>query len=398
MSGERGKTMVARITFFPVGNGDMTFLELESGKRILIDLNIRKAADDEDDDDTPDVASILRDRMEHLGRDSEGRLFVDAFLVSHPDADHCGGVQKHLHLGAPDNWSSKDDKIFVREIWSSPIVFRRASKNHTLCDDAKAFAAEARRRVARFRDSGSSVGDGDRILILGEDEKGKTDDLEEILVHVGETFTRINGEDDAASVSVLLLGPLPQSGDEEDEEALAKNRSSTILRFSIAGGGVPHACRFLTAGDAEVAIWERLWQDHAGSPDVLSYHILQSPHHCSWHSLSYDSWSEKGEDAEVCNDARDALAQALDGAAIVASSKAIKDDDSDPPCIRAKREYQEICKGVGGTFHCVGEPEDDPDCLVFEIGRDGPRNPTRRMKSSSVIGAGALGRHKLPHG
>lgn len=388
--------MVARITFFPVGNGDMTLLELESATRILIDLNIREAADDEDDD-TPDVARMLRDRLEYLGRDSEGRLFVDAFLVSHPDADHCRGVQKHLHLGAPDSWSNDDDKVFVREIWSSPIVFRRASRNHTLCEDAKAFTAEARRRVARFRDPGASAGEGDRILILGEDENGKTDDLEEILVHLGETFSRINTADESASVSVLLLGPL-QSGDEEEEQALAKNGSSTILRFSITGGGVLDACRFLTAGDAEVAIWERIWRDHKTSPELLTYHILQSPHHCSWHSLSYDSWSENGEDAEVCNDARSALSQALAGAAIVASSKAIKDDDNDPPCIRAMREYEAICKEVGGTFHCVGEPESDPECLVFEIGSNGPRNPTKRMKSSSVIGAGALGRHRLPHG
>ena len=33
--------MVAKIAFFPVGNGDMTLVELESGRKILIDINIR---------------------------------------------------------------------------------------------------------------------------------------------------------------------------------------------------------------------------------------------------------------------------------------------------------------------------------------------------------------------
>lgn len=47
--------MTACISFFPVGNGDMTLVETEGGHRILIDMNIRAAADDPDDG-TPDVA------------------------------------------------------------------------------------------------------------------------------------------------------------------------------------------------------------------------------------------------------------------------------------------------------------------------------------------------------
>ena len=48
----------------------MTLVELESGRKILIDTNIRAAADDPDDD-TPDVATILPNRLD---RDSQGRL------------------------------------------------------------------------------------------------------------------------------------------------------------------------------------------------------------------------------------------------------------------------------------------------------------------------------------
>ena len=119
-------------------------------------------------------------------------------------------------------------------------------------------------------------------------------------------------------MTVRLLGPLPKA-DDDDEEVLSKNNSSTILQFSLAGGGIPDKCRFLTGGDTEVAIWEKLWQRHRRHADWLSYDILQTPHHCSWHSLSYDSWSDLGEDAEVCEDARNALSQARSGATIVSS-------------------------------------------------------------------------------
>ena len=81
--------MSAKILFLPVGNGDMTLIRTESALRL--DINIRTAADDPDDE-TSD-ARLLRDRLE---RDGEGRFYVDVFLVSHPHKDHCTG----LRLGA----------------------------------------------------------------------------------------------------------------------------------------------------------------------------------------------------------------------------------------------------------------------------------------------------------
>jgi len=384
--------VTASIRFFPVGNGDMTLVMLESGRKILIDCNIRVAADDPDDD-TPDVATELRGLLD---RDAHDRLYVDALLLSHPDQDHCRGLKKHFHLGKLSNWSKAFDKIVIREMWSSPMVFRRASKEHVLCDDALAWASEARRRVAEYKASPMDVSDGDRILIMGEDENGKTDDLQGILVRVDTEFTRVNGNYDF-SMKARLLAPHPKGGDEE-EEARSKNHSSVIINFSLTGGGVADACRFLTAGDAEVLIWERMWARHSDRPDWLAYDLLLSPHHCSWHSLSYDSWSEKGDDAEVCEDARKALGQARDGAVIVASSAAIKDDDNDPPCIRSKIEYEDIVNNVGGSFKCVGEPESAPQSLVFEIGANGFRLLAKMLRPAIVIGAGAVGRQALAHG
>lgn len=384
--------MSATITFFPVDNGDMTLVELESGKTILIDVNIRAAADDSNDQ-TRDVAKDLRKRLKH---DDKGRPYVDVFLLSHPDQDHCSGLDRHFHLGPPEEHSG--DKILIREIWSSPLIFRRASKNHPLCDDAKKFNTEAKRRVARYRASGTAVGDGDRILILGRDENGKTDDLTGILVEVDSLITRVNGASEPG-LSARLLGPLPQSEDEAEEDTLSKNHSSVIMQFTITAAG--GTSRFLTAGDAEVAIWERLWDRHRHRANWLAYDLLQTPHHCSWHSLSYDSWSEKREEAQVSQKARGALSQAASGAHIVSSSKPIKDDDVDPPCIRAKREYEAILESVAGKFLCTGEypSEKRPAPVIFEIGRYG-----LALKSAAIAGSAmaatsrAFGGEPLPHG
>lgn len=383
------------ITFFPVDCGDMTLIRLSDAATtsVLIDVRIRTAADDPDDS-TRDVARDLRER---LPRDAHGRPYVDAFLLSHPDEDHCTGLEKHFHLGPitdyPDDRKPDEErKIVIREIWSSPLVFRRASKNHVLCSDAKAFNAEAKRRVNRFREGLGGV-DGERILVLGEDDDGKTDGLGSILVRAGDRFDRINGQKNPL-FRAHLLAPLPSS-DAEDEEVLSKNNSSTILNIQLASSSVrPDSCRVLTGGDAEVVIWERVWQRHKHAPDELAYDMLLAPHHCSWHSLSRDSWSELGEKAQVVPDARSALGQARIGALVVASSKPIRDDDSDPPCIRAKREYQGILSAANGMFLCTGEHPNTwaPEPLEFEVTAAGPKKKAGRASAIASVTAAAAPR------
>lgn len=377
--------MTASITFFPVGNGDMTLVTFDNGQKLLIDLLARKAADDADDE-TPDVMNDLRDR---LTRDEKGRLFVDGFLLSHPDADHICGLETHFHLGTPEDWDEDDDKILIREMWSSPIVFRRASEDHVLCNDAKAWAKEARRRVALYREKGTATIEGDRIQIMGEDQGGKTDDILPIVVKAEALVTSLNRVASGAFEG-RLLAPIPHDNDEKLEELFGKNQSSVIIRFSIRGGGVLDKCRFLSGGDAEAAIWERLWDKYGDyNADWLSYDILQTPHHCSWHSLSYDSYSTYGEDAEVCEGARNALAQIRKGAVIVASSKTIDPEDADPPSDRAKREYITIVDDAEDRFICVADVWDDEDrALQYDVTSSGV---TKAVKSAAKAAVAALG-------
>ena len=85
----------------------------------------------------------------------------------------------------------------------------------------------------------------------------------------------------------------------------------------------------------------------------------------------------------------------LDGALVVASSKTIEDDENDPPCIRAKREYLDILDPVKGEFKCVADsPGDDP--LVLEVTSAGPR-VKRAAFAVSVAGTG-IGSQPLAHG
>ena len=130
--------MTPTVTFFPVDNGDMTLVQLETGRTILIDINIRQL------DDDGEVRDVLADLRARLPKDKLKRHYVDAMLLTHPDQDHCRGLVDHFHLGPladyvePDEGG--DDKIVIREMWSSPMVYRRRPAGDPLCPDAKAWA------------------------------------------------------------------------------------------------------------------------------------------------------------------------------------------------------------------------------------------------------------------
>lgn len=385
--------MTAETQHFKVANGDMSLLQTNSGRSILIDINIRATADDKDDEDAPDVGAQLR---KALDRDSDGRLYVDAFMLTHPDKDHCSGLENHFHLGPIENWSAEDDKIVIREMWSSPVVFKRASSRNKLCPDAKAWAKEARRRVKMFRGN-DEIGHGSRILILSEDADGKTDDLTDILIKTGETIDKICGEADT-SVKTILLAPLPVTDDEDEEELLSKNNSSVVMQFTLALDETDNAAQYLFGGDAEVAIWEKIWDTYGSTPEVLQYDTLIAPHHCSWHSLSHDSWSKKGRDCVISDDARSALSQANAGAIILASSKTVEDDQNDPPCIRAKEEYENILgdTDVDGTFRCLADEKGDAP-FKMDVTENGPK-PAALKVAAVIASSSAVGVEAHAHG
>lgn len=382
-----------QITFFPVGNGDMTLIKLSNGQTILIDINIREPSDD--------VRDVLKDLRERLSEDEEGRPFVDVMVLSHPDQDHCRGLREHFHLGPLFDYPVKGEasKIVIREMWSSPLVYRRATKTHTLSEDAKAWNKEAKRRVQLFKDEGA-LEDGDRIQIMGEDTDGKTDDVMQIVIKAGERITKVAGKS-YENFSALLLAPR-NAESEEDAEELTKNESSVIINYSIGTGATPDAVKFLSAGDAEVYIWDKkLWPRYKNQPEALEYDLLSTPHHCSWHTLSYDSWSGKGEEAKVCENARNALSQTRAGAYIVASSNKIVDDKIDPPCIRAEREYKSIAIDADGTFlnTAIHPSEDNPEPMTFEVFGGGVKPAWKsRSAAAATSAAAAIGTQPLSHG
>lgn len=396
--------MNAKVTYFPVGTADMSLVKLVDGFTILVDCYLQE-------EPTDNRHTVVDDLYDVLPEDDLGRPYVDAFMLTHPDEDHCKGAADFLHLTSPDLYDDDpgDDnrkKIFVRGMWSSPLVYRRRSSKHKLCDDAAAINTEAKRRVEVFRTCSADEAEahGNRIVILGSDykEEDDTDRLEglgDIVVDVDETF-EITDEGGRLLLEATVLGPLPPSEIDGDEDVLTKNNSSVILNMAVkaqAGGDSDNLLLF--GGDAEVEIWRRLRDKHGNDLNPLVYDILLAPHHCSWGVLSDDAASDNS--AKVDPKARDALAQGRDNCYIVTSCEPIKDNKGLPPMLRAKNEYIDILDDSTDHFFCTGEypAENAPTPLTFDLMAYGPKAPSKKTVTTAKTAASTiLSREPRGHG
>jgi len=382
------------VTFFPVGakNGGMTLIKLNDANKttILIDCSIG----DEAIAEHCDVNQELRDR---LPEDSDGRPYVDAFILTHRHEDHLKGFQKYFHTGSLDGYKDDEDelKIVIREMWSSHNFWKPSSENYKLCDNAKAFNKEMKRRVDLFSDNKLIQPEGDRAIIVGKDPEGRTDDLEEINYNVGDTFSKINNISISLKLNGIILGPVEQQEDEDDECFTDKNRQSIVMQLTVSQGTETN--KLLMAADAECLVWETLWGKYEDDTEKLEYDILHAPHHCSWHSLSYDSQSND-DDPQVCGNAKKALSQANEGACIVAQCRVIKSSDEDPPSQAAKEEYIDI---VGeDQFYCTNEHPDKekPGPIEFNLTGMGPQKKSIKEKAALSVAALSSTKESYSHG
>lgn len=355
----------SKISFIPVDNGNMALVQLNDANNttILVDINIRQNADDEQQKDYYDAASYLR---EHLCNDEKGRPVVDVLLVTHLDNDHICGLQRHFHLGKPEDWIKPDGddpkKIIIGEMWGSTRYQKNHSPSNKLSEDAKAFKSEMRRRAELSRDN-MDHGPGNRVKILGEDNHdGACEGLEHLVCRCGDTITSFNMKNLNNKCSVTVLGPLEQQKEEDDIAFDERNRGSVIIRIDVIENN--QASKILLTADAEVDVCKYIWNTYPSSE--LEYDIMNTPHHCSWHSISLD----KDDKKTVDNDAFSALSQVLPGAYIICQSRAF--NDQTPPHKEARKEYEKIVEKK--HFLCTAEEPSNSDVkpIEFELhGSDG---------------------------
>lgn len=347
--------------FWPVGTGDSTTICVDDDTVIQVDLHNLVAADDDDDPRTPIVEQLVK-----LLPKRDGKPYLALFVLTHPDKDHCQGF-KELR-----------EQVSIGEIWFASRIFRENSSE--LCDDAKDFRKEAKRRVKKTIKNDGDAESGDRVRIIGYSDLLEEDDYkgfpEDRMSIPGDTVEDVDGEDRSELFSAFIHSPF-----KDDDTASERNETSVGLRVKLLHPDADNSDEAamglaLLLGDLSYPTLRRVWDESEShdNKDKLDYDLFLSPHQCS-KSAMYDK-NDDG-DEELKQDILDDMeASGRDGAYIVASSDPIPSSNKkgdNPPHALAKARYEEIVQAE--HFLCTGEhtDEENPLPIVFEMTDEGLR-------------------------
>jgi len=353
-----------RITFFPVGNGDTTLITLSDNTDILIDCNITKDSKDPDEKERYDVHSHL---LMVLKKDKREIPHLDAFILSHPDVDHCRGFDDTFFTGNPKKYSEQDKrhgKIIIDELWFAPRIFSPHETAGNLSDEANQFRKEANRRIALYKQkSPERTKAGNRLRIIGYSDNPELEGLIDIITVPGDYINLINGEQ-KHDFSFFVHAPFRKDSDSSEDE---RNDTSIVLQAQFDVDGIEGAGLIFLGGDSGCTIWADILE--RSDEKNLKWDIFMAPHHCSWTFFSEKPYKENKIPSES---SLEILNKKHHGALVVCSCKPIKKDDDNPPHYAAKEEYIKIV-GDKNLITTMEHPEEkQPLPIEFEISKKGP--------------------------
>lgn len=346
------------IKFYPVGNGDCSLITIGgANKKMMFDCNFRQKAEDENDE----MYDVLGDLLDNeLTTKKCGLPFLDAFLLTHPDQDHCRSFADKFYLGDPDavSPSAKDEKkILIGELWYSPRVFEEQTGD--LNADAKAFKKEAKRRMALYKsDPRKADKDGNRIRIIGWTDNPDLKGLEDRIVTPGNTISEVNGTN-CRYFEMFIHAPFKNDISGED-----RNMTSIVSQLRFDSEKEHQVARIFLAGDTEWRIIEEI-MEKTSDDNNLKWDLLEAPHHCSYKFFADDREDDPNQKS------LDFLEKRESNAFVISSSKVVKQNSDNPPCQKAKNRYTDR---VGkSNFLCTsGTSEDESDKpIIFVIDNDG---------------------------
>jgi hypothetical protein len=370
-----------RIKYYPVGNGDTSLITLEDKTTIIVDCNIRNC----DGDDVHDVKGDLLNCVQF----DDGVPYLDVFILTHGDEDHCRGFEKHFYQGNPEKYSDTDKKeglIRVDTMWFSPMIAEE-HKN----DNEEVYQKEAERRLSLHRKKDPRKDNpGNRIKIIGYDGNADYMDLNHLRAVPGEVVTRFNDRNQSL-FSIFIHAPF-----KEHLEALGDDKkNSTSIVFQARFKNNPYQEGFSTlamfGGDSDHTSWciilnktRKYKNEHA-----LYWDLFLSPHHCSW---SFFNDRPQKENPISQKTSLEVLDYKRRNAKVIASSKTISAYDKNPPHYEAKREY--VKKVTGNNFlntTSYNVVNRVPQPIVFEVTTQGVVKPKQSEGAAKVIGGAGLG-------
>nr|WP_315155655.1 hypothetical protein [uncultured Flavobacterium sp.] len=371
----------ATIKYYPVGNGDTSLITLEDKTTIIVDCNIRKCDNDE-------IYDVKKDLLKSIQYTS-GIPYVDVFILTHGDQDHCRGFKQYFYQGAPEKYSESDKKnelIRVDTMWFSPMIAEQHSN-----DDEDAYQKEAERRLTLHRNKDSKKDNpGNRIKIIGYDGSADYKDLDHLRAKPGEILVRFNDRIQTL-FSIFIHAPFKEHIEAEGDDK--KNSTSIVFqaRFKNTSNQLNFSALAMFGGDSDHTTWRIILEKTKKykNEHALNWDLFLSPHHCSW---SFFNDRPQDENPNPKKTSLEILDYKRQNAKVIASSKKILDDEDNPPHYQAKSEYvKKVTQGnfLNTTIYNILNKIPQP--IEFEVTSQGIVKPKQAEGTSKAAGSAGLG-------
>jgi hypothetical protein len=348
------------VSIYPVSNGDHSLIRLADNSTILVDCNIRQASVGSTDPKVYDVKSALM----KAAKKRDNNPYIDVFILTHGDCDHCRGYKAHFYQGDPKKYGDsnrKAEEIIIDEMWFSPMI----AEEHTN-EDEEAYQTEAERRLALHRSKHADRDlPGNRIKIIGYDGNKDYKDLNHLRAVPGSVVDTFNARKQS-TFSIFIHAPF-----KEHLKSAEKDKNNTSIVFQARFRPGPQSNTFaglvMFGGDSDHYSWEIILDKTKkyNNEEALKWDVLIAPHHCSW---SFFNDRPQEANPEPTKTSLEVLEYARSGAWVVSSSKKILDDTDNPPHYEAKQEYVAKLDSSSNFLNTAVHPkESKPEPIEFEV-------------------------------
>jgi hypothetical protein len=376
-----------QIKYYPVGNGDMSLITLGDRTNILVDCNITMASLGSTDKAVYDVKKDLLDSIQKRN----GIPYIDVFVLTHGDQDHCRGFRDNFYCGNPKDYTKKDlddNRIMMDTLWFSPMIAEQYTN-----DDEDAHQQEAERRLDLHRNKHQDKDlPGNRIKIIGYDGSKLYDDLDHLRAKPGQIVDRFNDVDQTL-FSIFIHAPFKITLDSSEKD---KNSASIVFqaRFKEYSWSTAYSCLAFFGGDSDHTTWKQILErtqryGNDKEHQALDWDLFLAPHHCSW---SFFNETPQSENPDPQSTSLEILEKGREGCMVIASSKKIIDNDDNPPHYKAKQRYITKLDSKDNFLNTSTQPiESAPEPIIFTISANGPSRPPKGTLTGASTSAGGSG-------
>jgi hypothetical protein len=357
-----------RLTFYPIGNADCCFIELDNGQNILFDYTHSKNFEDENDLRV-DLKTMVSDKLE-----DKRKTYFDVVAFTHADEDHIKGFSDLFYLEHAKKYQDVN-RIKIAELWIPAAVICETG----LPEEAKILQTEARYRLKNKK----AIRIFSKPTMLKkwfENEGLDFDDYKHLMIDAGQFIPNYSLEKD--NLEIFVHSPFAKRNDKEE---IDRNTDSIVVQFTFQINNI--LTKMLLSADTpyeNLIDIVNITRAH-NRPEKLNWDVLKLPHHCSYQSIS----SEKGKEKTIpVEEAKWLINQGNELAKIISTSNSIPAENTDlPPHFQAANCYKELIKKFNGEFIVTMEfpKKEKPEPVEIEIDENGATTLKRNRGAFGII-------------